>query len=92
MTERNENENKLSQGLERLREELKSEKIDDATRQRLESLASRVENQLKKQRDEETHHNLLQELEEEIMRFEVAHPRLTAIFNDIMVALGNMGI
>ncbi len=86
------NKDKLSHGLERLREELKNEKIDQATRERLESLAARVESQLERQKDEEAHHGLLQELEEEIMRFEVAHPRLTAIINDIMVALSNMGI
>ncbi len=83
---------KLRQGLERLREELKNKDIDEATRQRLESLAARVESQLAKERDEEVHHSLLKELEEEVMHFEVAHPRLTAIINDIMVALSNMGI
>jgi len=84
---------KLSKGLERLREELKKQEIDESSRQRLESLAARVESQLEeKSADRESHHSLVQELEQELMHLEVAHPRLTAILNDIMVALSNMGI
>ncbi len=87
-----ESKRKLSEGLDRLRAELKNLKADDETRQRLEDLARRVERQLQQEGGAEEHHSLVQELEDEILRFEVAHPRLTAIINDIMVALSQMGI
>ncbi len=89
MTE--ESKRKLNEGLERLRAELKTLETDDATRQRLEDLARRVERQLQ-EGGAEAHPSLVKELEDEILRFEVAHPRLTAIINDIMVALSQMGI
>lgn len=89
MTE--ESKRKLSEGLERLRAELKTLETDEATRRRLEDLARRVEQQLQEGQAEE-HHGLVKELEDEILHFEVAHPRLTAIINDIMVALSQMGI
>ncbi|HHJ38275.1 MAG: hypothetical protein AXA67_13935 [Methylothermaceae bacteria B42] len=89
MTERE----KLREGLEALRSEIKNlQGTDAASKQRLEDLAERVEKQLAKTGEKNEHHNLIQELEEEIMRFEVAHPRLTAIINDLMVTLSNMGI
>lgn len=83
---------KLSEGLKALRSEIKNLKgSDEATRRRLEDLAARIEEQLAGG-DESEPHSLLKELEDEIMRFEVEHPRLTAIINDIMVTLSNMGI
>ncbi len=89
MTERE----KLREGLEALRSEIKNLRgTDEASKQRLEDLAKRVEKQLAETGEKNEHHNLIQELEEEIMRFEVAHPRLTAIINDLMVTLSNMGI
>lgn len=86
-----ESKRRLHEGLTRLREELAKLETDEATRRRLEDLAGRVERQLAEEGGE-SHHALLQELEDEILRFEVEHPRLTAIINDIMVALANMGI
>ncbi len=84
---------KLREGLEALRAEIKNLKgTDDAGKQRLEELAERVEKQLAETGEKNEHQNLIKELEEEIMRFEVAHPRLTAIINDLMVTLSNMGI
>jgi hypothetical protein len=38
------------------------------------------------------HQSLLQDLRQSISQFEVSHPRTTAILNQIMVTLGNMGI
>jgi hypothetical protein len=35
---------------------------------------------------------LRERLEAHIREFEVEHPRLTAILNDVMVSLGNLGI
>jgi len=36
--------------------------------------------------------HLVSDLKEAISEFEVEHPRLTGILNDIMVALSNLGI
>ncbi|XSG85940.1 MAG: DUF4404 family protein [Methylohalobius sp. ZOD2] len=85
-----ESKKKLEEGLSRLRSEL--ENADGATRERLEPLVKRMERQLAASEGEAPPHGLLQELEDEIMHFEVEYPRLTAIINDIMVALSNMGI
>jgi DNA gyrase/topoisomerase IV subunit A len=87
MTEE-ENQQQLDASLKRLRSELES--ADEPTRERLQALIERVERQL--EGGEEQRRGLIKELEEEIMHFEVEHPRLTAIVNDIMVALSNMGI
>ena len=35
---------------------------------------------------------LRERLESQIREFEVEHPRLTGILNDVMVSLGNLGI
>ncbi len=85
-----ESKRKLDEGLRRLRSEL--EGADETTRKRMEALVERVERCLAEGDGKEPQHGLLQELEEEIMQFEVEHPRLTAIINDIMVALSSMGI
>ena len=41
---------------------------------------------------EEQDAGLRERLEAHIREFEVEHPRLTAILNDVMVSLGNLGI
>jgi hypothetical protein len=50
-------------------------------------LESRIDNL-----SEEDHQGMLDNLGEEIRHFETEHPRATAILNDIMVTLSNMGI
>lgn len=89
MTEE-ESKRKLDEGLRRLRSEL--EGADETTRKRMEALVERVERRLAEGDGKKAQHGLLQELEEEILHFEVEHPRLTAIINEIMVALSSMGI
>lgn len=87
MTE--ESKRKLDEDLKRLRSEL--ENADEATRKRMEALVEKVEQRLA-EGEGKAAQGLLQELEEEIMQFEIEHPRLTAILNDLMVTLSNMGI
>ena len=41
---------------------------------------------------EDEHHGLMQNLRDAVSHFETEHPRATAILNDIMVTLSNMGI
>ncbi len=87
MTE--ESKRKLDEDLKRLRSEL--ENADETTRKRMEALVEKVEQRLA-EGEGKAAQGLLQELEEEIMQFEIKHPRLTAILNDLMVTLSNMGI
>lgn len=84
---------KLRRSLDELRSELKRlETEEQQVRERLNTLIAGVESQLDEPRDDSRQNSLLEELRQSISEFEVSHPRATAILNDIMVTLGNMGI
>lgn len=78
--------------LEQLRAQVAGLKAGEASKARLESLVGSLEQKLNAPVGEEQHVRLIEELKEAISHFEVEHPRLTGILNDLMVALGNMGI
>ena len=59
---------------------------------RLDRLITDLENRVAEDPSREEHENLIESLREEIAHFETEHPRATAILNDIMVTLSNMGI
>lgn len=85
-------EDKLRQELERLRSEAANLSADDnAGRERLNRVIEQLEKRLAEdqENDDET---LFEQLRESISHFEAEHPRATAILNDIMVTLSNMGI
>lgn len=63
-----------------------------ATRQKLQNLLSDLEANFHSLEGSEHHVHLIRDLKETISEFEVEHPRLTGILNDIMVALSNLGI
>lgn len=78
----------LEQLLTRLREELASLENGSAQAQpRLRELVDDIERQVTAQ-DE----GVTGELKRRIEAFEVEHPRVTAILNDVMVTLSNLGI
>lgn len=84
---------KLRQALEELRSELERLETEEAqVRERLDALIAGVETRLEKPGDTSHHQSLMQEVRQSISQFEVSHPRATAILNEIMVTLGNMGI
>lgn len=84
---------KLRESLEELRSELDRLESEEAQiRERLDALISGVETRLDMPEDAAHHQSLLQDLRQSISQFEVSHPRTTAILNQIMVTLGNMGI
>ena len=84
---------KLRESLEELRSELDRLEAEEAQiRERLDALISGVETRLDQPEDAAHHQSLLQDLRQSISQFEVSHPRATAILNQIMVTLGNMGI
>ena len=83
---------KLNSDLERLREEINHLAADDVdSRKRLNRLISRLEAKLENP-DAGEDDSLMKNLRDAIAHFETEHPRATAILNDIMVTLSNMGI
>lgn len=84
---------KLQKELEQLRAEIEKVDTTDAqTKAKLEQLVRDIENELEKPEEDKFQHGLMDDLRESINRFEAEHPRTTAILNDIMVTLSNMGI
>lgn len=82
---------KLLDDLERLRDEINHLAADDVeSRDRLNHLISELEMKLDNQEGDDE--GLMDNLRESIQHFETEHPRATAILNDIMVTLSNMGI
>lgn len=83
----------LREGLDRLRAERDRLPADDhENRERLDALIAQIEDRLAHPDDRERHHTLIERVRETVEEFEVEHPRATAILNDIMVTLANMGI
>ena len=83
----------LRKSLDELRSELAKLEAEEArVRERLDTLIAGVETQIAEPGDATHHQSLVQELRNSISEFEVSHPRTTAILNEIMVTLGNMGI
>ncbi len=75
--------------LQRLRGELAQLESSDS-RPRLETLVADLERELAAEQAEGA--GLTQELKRRVESFEVEHPRVTAILNDVMVTLSNLGI
>ena len=84
---------KLQEELEKLREEANNIAVgNDEAREKLNLLISDIEKKLEAPADEIDRKDLLQGIKDAIGQFESEHPRATAILNDIMITLGNMGI
>jgi len=84
---------KLRQSLKELRSELERLEAEETqVRTRLDALIAGVETSLEKPGDSVHHQTLVHDLRQSISQFEVSHPRTTAILNEIMVTLGNLGI
>ena len=82
-----------AQDLERLREEIaRADAGDRDALARLEELAGQVQRELDEENAVGDPAGLVEELEEAITGFEARHPNLTAIVNNMLVALGSMGV
>ena len=87
------NESQLSRALEKLRLEIGAlDTADEESRRKLEQLVADLESKLENPEDTELHEDLTDQLRDSMLEFEVSHPRLTSIMNDIMMKLSNMGI
>jgi F0F1-type ATP synthase membrane subunit b/b' len=81
----------LPELLEQLRRELAASRGDRATREHLEKLIDEIEARLEDSTTER-HESLLERIAEAVEEFETTHPRATAILNEIMMTLSNLGI
>jgi hypothetical protein len=82
----------ISHALDTLREEI--DRIENSAhedKQRLLALLDTIESRSNSP-DTEAPHELLSEVNDALTQFEVTHPRITGILNDILVMLGNSGI
>ena len=83
---------KLREDLDKLRAEIDNIAADDhESKEKLNQLITQLESRLKSS-DDEDNQGLTQNVKETINHFETEHPRATAILNDIMVTLSNIGI
>ncbi len=83
----------LRDDIEKLRNEIENLSADeDASKEKLESLLQDIESALETEEQNKNQSELLAGLKESVNHFETEHPRATAIINDIMVTLSNMGI
>ncbi|MGE0483161.1 MAG: DUF4404 family protein [Gammaproteobacteria bacterium] len=64
----------------------------EAARARLSALADEMEHELEALETPEDHASLVDKVQQQVEAFEVEHPRVTNILNDIMVTLSNLGI
>lgn len=84
---------KLREELETLRRELEqSVDRDSPSRPRIEAVLRDLENHLAEGGPEPGATDVVSSVRNAIGHFETEHPRATAILNDIMVVLSNMGI
>jgi len=83
----------LRDDIEKLRNEIANLSPDeDASKEKLEGLLQDIESSLESEEQNKNQSELLTGLKESVNHFETEHPRATAIINDIMVTLSNMGI
>jgi len=87
----------LRDDIEKLRNEIENLSAEeDASKEKLEMLLQDIESGLESEEKNKNQSELLAELlaglKESVNHFETEHPRATAIINDIMVTLSNMGI
>lgn len=82
----------LEKDIERLKEEAARLPTDDTSgREQLRGLIEQLEAKLAAGGNDDVE-SLLDHLQDSVAHFEAEHPRATAILNDIMVTLSNMGI
>ncbi len=83
----------LLDDIEKLRNEIENLSAEeDASKEKLEMLLQDIESGLENDEKNKNQSELLAGLKESVNHFETEHPRATAIINDIMVTLSNMGI
>lgn len=86
-------EKPIHHALSELRAEIDNLHLDDAdTKNHLNQLLQSIEESVASESLENGHTDLIEDMSNAVTQFEVEHPRITGIINDIMVKLSNMGI
>ena len=85
-------DDQLRESLADLRSELARLEAEEAeVRGRLNALIAGIETRLDAPDDSAHHQSLVRDLRRSTLQLEVSHPRATAILNQIMATLGNIG-
>ena len=86
-------EQKLHEALLELKARIEELDLNDAeARRKLQTLVENIQSRIDRPGDAEESHTLVENLREAVEHFEVEHPTLTAVLNDLMMTLSNMGI
>lgn len=86
-------EQKINDALAQLRKEIERLEIGNrAAKERLTSLVESIEERVEASGGGEEHQYLVDEMKDAITHFEVEHPRITGIINDLMMTLSSAGI
>lgn len=86
-------EQKINDALAQLRKEIERLEIGNrAAKERLTSLVESIEERVEASGGGEEHQDLVDEMKDAITHFEVEHPRITGIINDLMMTLSSAGI
>ena len=80
----------LEHALQRLRAEL--DQLDGDVEARLRGVIAELEGQIEALDSAQESASMVNNLKRHIEQFEVEHPKVTNILNDVMVTLSNMGI
>ncbi len=84
-------EQKINEAIGALREE--GERLDNPeAKERLTNLVDNIEQYVDYSGVSEEHQDLVEDVKEAIVHFEVEHPSITGILNEVMMTLSNMGI
>ena len=84
-------EQKITEALGELRKE--GERLDNLeSKELLSSLVENIEQNVDYAGAGEEHQDLVKDVGDAIVHFEVEHPRITGLLNDVMMALSNIGI
>lgn len=83
----------LEESLTHLRAEIRALDLgNDSARQRLERLVQEIEQTLADPGDKAAAGTLGDQLKASVLSFEVSHPRLAVVMNDVVEKLSHMGI
>lgn len=84
-------EQKITEALGELRKE--GEQLENPeARERLTSLVENIEQNVDFSGLSDEHQDLVEDVKDAITHFEVEHPRITGILNEIIMTLSNIGI
>jgi len=84
-------EQKINEALGALREE--GERLDNLdAKERLSTLVGNIEQKVDYTGVSEEHQDLVEDVKEAITHFEIEHPSITGILNEVIMTLSNMGI